>query len=192
MFIWSIFKNRLTNQAALKKRHDQYQICTFSESLPYPVEPTLSCNLRSPASKLLADQRGATTAQRRGVRRRPGGAAAWCHASASCDCTEKYETKSDDNSGFGYTAHPLSLSGKGPVIFKSSSTFPKLLWTRHHSFAIRSLDATGCNYDCNPRHPCKLNAPDSKTMGSSKKYSLCIAFQWHNSSHCPSNKTPPQ
>ena len=89
------------------------------------------------------------------------------------------------------TAHPLSLSGKGPVIFKSSSTFPNMLWTRHHSFAIRSLDATWCHYDCNPRHPCKLNAPDSKTMGSSKKYSLCIAFQWHNSSHCPSNKTHP-
>jgi len=28
------------------------------------------------------------------------------------------------------------------VIFKSSSAFPKILWTRHHSFAIRSLDAT--------------------------------------------------
>ena len=38
------------------------------------------------------------------------------------------------------------------VIFKSSSAFPKILWTRHHSFAIRSLDATWCNYLCNARH----------------------------------------
>lgn len=72
------------------------------------------------------------------------------------------------------------------VIFKSSSAFPKILWTRHHSFAIRSLDATWCNYDCNARH-----APDSNTMGSSKKYSFCIAFECHNSSHCPANKTHP-
>lgn len=77
VFIWSICYEQFwfnKSRSVEKKRHDRYQIHFF---------PVPSCNLPSPASKLLADQRGATTAQRHGVRRRSGGAAAWCHASAS-------------------------------------------------------------------------------------------------------------
>lgn len=117
VFIWSICYEQFNKSSSLEKKAWSISNMHF---LPAP-----SCNLPSPVSKLLADLRGAATAQRHGVRRRSGGAAAWCHASASC------------------------------VIFKSSSAFPKILWTRHHSFAIRSLDATWCKYDCNARH-----APD--------------------------------
>lgn len=66
------------------------------------------------------------------------------------------------------------------VIFKSSSAFPKILWTRHHSFAIRSLDATWCNYDCNARHAPRstpfalpLNAIIPATVPQTKHTQIC-------------------